>query len=112
MVTEALMAEATSGINILYKKKALCGIDPKDNQKTQKALDELADNVLQEQKRDQEGITRIKGYYAQLKELQQSMLNALGVILTAQKKLNEYIQLQKADEVAVNFSTGHFCKAL
>src|SRR5262249_51775423 len=102
MVTEILIADATSKINNIYKEKALRGIDPKDKQKTQKALDELADRILQEQKSDQEGITKVKGYYLQLKELHQDMLKSLGTILLAQKKLNEYIQLQKADEVAAS----------
>ncbi len=101
-VTEALLAAATLEINAKYKKKALRAIDPTDDAKTRKALDELAENLLNEQKSDQEGLLRIKGYHTELKELHKRMLKALGTIVAAQKKLNDYIQLQKADEYAVN----------
>lgn len=101
-VTEVLIEAATSEINNKYKKKAFANIDPSDEQKTREALDQLTKNVIQEYKSDQEGLSRIKGYYAQLKELHQNMLKSLGIIVTAQRKLNEYIQLKKADEVAAN----------
>jgi hypothetical protein len=101
-VTETLVAASTSRLNAIYREKAQKAVDPADAQKTKKALADLETNVLKEQKADQEGLARIKDYYAQLREFHKNMLKALATIVAAQTKLNEYIQLQKADEVAVS----------
>ncbi len=105
-VTEILIKDATKKINDKYKKRALRNIDPSDTKKTKEVLDTLIDNVLSEYKTDQIGLARVKGYLAELKQKHNSMLKAYATILTAQKKLNEYIQLKKADEAVFDQLLG------
>jgi hypothetical protein len=99
---EALILSSTKELNEKYKKQALSNIDPTDKVKTQNAINELSNKLLAEQQSDQKILTSVKKSVDQLKELHRQMLSALVTIMSAQRKLNEYIQLQKADEQAVN----------
>jgi hypothetical protein len=99
---EALILSSTKELNEKYKKQALSNIDPTDKVKTQNAINDLSNKLLAEQQSDQKILTSVKKSVDQLKELHRQMLSALVTIMSAQRKLNEYIQLQKADEQAVN----------
>jgi hypothetical protein len=101
---EVLIAAATRELNEKYKEQAIAKIDSSDKNKTRTktAINDLTSNLLAAQQSDQASLASIKNSVAQLKELHRQMLSASATILSAQRKLNEYIQLQKADEQAVN----------
>ncbi len=85
----------------LYKKKAGLKLN-EPNADASAIMNELAANIQSVIEGDQEQIKKMTILLMSLKQKHREMLDAYAVILAAQTKLNDYIQLEKADEVFVN----------
>lgn len=106
-VAEMQITWLTDELERKYKKQAQISIEDADSSlMITKALDKLTKNVLSGQERDIAALSRVKGYLQELRDKHAAMLDAYKIILAAQQKLNEYIQLEKADEVAVSALTS------
>ncbi len=105
---ELLMkAETFKQIN-LFKKKAELQLKKSDAD-ISAILDELISALQTVLEGDQTQIKQLMALLSELKQKHREMRDAYAVILAAQTKLNEYIQLEKADELFVNqilFSVG------
>jgi hypothetical protein len=100
--TELLIASSTQELTQKYKQRALKALKPGDATNNKEVLDDLVQLVTSEYKSDQEGINRLYRLLYDLKQKHQEMLSAYATMVSAQKKLNEYIQLERADEVFIN----------
>lgn len=99
--TEILIKEETKSIINKLKQKAVLRLNDK-NEDTAIVLDELITGIQTEMDSDQSSIKQLLQLLSDLKQKHREMKEAYSVILNAQAKLDEYIQLDKADEVLVN----------
>lgn len=98
-----LTREATK----LYARKAEMRLEKAPNREArQDILDELAQNVRSDLATAESQKAQIAARIMQLKEKNRELQSAYAAIVEAQRKLNEYIQIQKLDEVAVNEVLG------
>lgn len=84
-----------------YKRKATLQLK-EQNADASAIINELVSNIQSVVEGNQEQIKQITVLLMNLKQKHREMLDAYAVILAAQSKLNDYIQLEKADEVFVN----------
>lgn len=95
--------ELTLEIRKDFEKRALRRLEgATDAAARQAALDEFAQQVQTDVATSEGQKAQVALLAQKLKEKNQALQAAYGAIVEAQRKLNEYVQLQKADEVLVN----------
>jgi len=77
-----------------------------DDKARRKVLDDLATKIDDNESTATQQKQKISGLVSKLKAKQAEMLEAYQNIAAAQQKLDEYIQLEKADDVALNQLAG------
>ena len=104
---ERQLDELTGQIGQDYVKKAEKGLEKADNpEKRQTVLSEFAKNVQSNLAGTEAQKAQIAALIKKLKDKNQELQTTYGVIVEAQRQLNEYIQLEKWNDVLVQQSLG------
>lgn len=102
-VSSATVDDLTKQIIAKRKQQALNAIkNASDDPTRQKALDDLTSETQAEMQTAANDKAQIDELFAKLKNKHKDMLAAFSAIRAAQEKLDTYIQLKKADEVALD----------
>lgn len=104
-VAEFLIKESDEKIETLLKKKAKIQL-AQDNADVDTILDGLIKELSENAANNQDDKSKLTQLSFQLKSKHKELLNIQEHIIMAQKKLDEYIQLEKADEMLVNEFLG------
>jgi hypothetical protein len=104
-VAEFLIKESDEKIETLLKKKAKIQL-AQDNADVDAILDGLIKELSENAANNQDDKSKLTQLSFQLKSKHKELLNIQEHIIMAQKKLDEYIQLEKADEMLVNEFLG------
>jgi len=104
-VAEFLMKESDEKIETLYKKKAKAKL-AEENHDVDAILDELINGLNENTVNNHESKNKLTQLSLQLNSKHKELLGIQENIIIAQKKLDEYIQLEKADEMLVNEFLG------
>lgn len=100
--TEMMIDIQTKELEMKFMKKTLNFLEREDKSKNGEILNELIKNIREAYKSDEDTKKGLLSILYKLREKHKEMLNSYAVIVQAQKKLDEYIQMEKADEVFVN----------
>lgn len=103
-VAEFLIADLDEGIAKDEKKKVKKRLE--DKQDINQVLDDYEKALKSNITDSQAGLNKLAQLYAQLKSKHKELLTIQSTIIDAQRKLDEYIQLEKADEAIVNELMG------
>lgn len=98
--------DATNSIIKLRESQALKTLENTDANSRRAALDELTLQTKKELDVAAANKAEIKGLVAKLSARQKEMLDEYASICAAQEKLDSYIQLKRADEIAVDQLTA------
>lgn len=104
-VAEFFIKESDEKIETLLKKKAKIQL-AQDNADVDAILDGLIKELNENAANNQGDNNKLTQLSFQLKSKHKELLNIQEQIIMAQKKLDEYIQLEKADELLVNEFLG------
>lgn len=104
-VAEFLIKESDEKIETLLKKKTKIQL-AQDNADVDAILDGLIKALNENSANNQDDKSKLTQLSYQLKSKHSELLNIQENIIMAQKKLDEYIQLEKADELLVNEFLG------
>lgn len=104
-VAEFLIKESDEKIETLLKKKAKIQL-AQDNADIDAILDGLIKELNENFTSNQDDKSKLTQLSFQLRSKHNELLNIQQNIIMAQKKLDEYIQLEKADELLVNEFLG------
>jgi len=106
-VANLRILELTSEIQQRHKQLAVRKLEAAtSSQGHQNILDEFAKNVQENFTASQDSKAQIAASLHKLKEKHQALQTSYMAIVEAQRKLNEYLQLEKADEVFVGQLVG------
>lgn len=104
-LAESLLDESDEKINASYRELAKMELE-EENPDIDAILDEFENSVNENATETQDYKAQLTDLSAQLKLKNAELLRIQSSIIEAQKKLNEYVQLEKADEVIVNELLG------
>lgn len=104
-VAEFLIKESDEKIETLLKKKAKIQL-AQDNADIDAILDGLIKELNENFTSNQDDKSKLTQLSFQLRSKHNELLNIQQNIIMAQKKLDEYIQIEKADELLVNEFLG------
>ncbi len=104
-VAEFLIAESDDKIIKLTKKKARFKLE-KENPDINGILDEFEKAINENATESHSDLNKLAELSAQLKSKHQELLTIHVNVIDAQRKLDEYIQIEKADEAIVNNLLG------
>lgn len=104
-LAESLLDESDEKINASYRELAKMELE-EENPDIDAILDEFENSVNENAAETQDYKAQLADLSAQLKLKNAELLRIQSSIIEAQKKLNEYVQLEKADEVIVNELLG------
>lgn len=105
-VAEFLIAESDDKIVKLTKKKAKLKLENAEPGEINGILDEFEKAINENAADSQSDLNKLAQLSAQLKSKHKELLTIQVSIIDAQRKLDEYIQIEKADEVIVNELLG------